>query len=320
MDWADPIVTPDNRLIFANDRPNAQVVVLDTAKQEIVKRIEVGPRPVHIFNPLRGNEIWTHSDEEGAFYVIDSRSLEVTGVVVAALKGTGHGKLLFHQALGNKAYATNVMDPEVFVIDLQAKRVTGTIPVCDGQGGTHAKAYSPISRQAYFECTVGGKTVVVDTATDTVAKYVEGGGYLQSSPDDKLVVILDKRNSRIQVVDATRGSELVASIPVEGGADSIGFFEQGGKLYGFTANTLTPDSALVDFGEMKVAKRVAAGDIVRPEGAGSLHRHGEVDDGYFFTAASADGVVAIIDTGRQSLHAAVPVPGASQVAYVGARR
>jgi hypothetical protein len=100
----------------------------------------------------------------------------------------------------------------------------------------------------------------------------------------------------------------------------VGLFEDGGKLYAFTANTQTPDTALVDLQDMKVVKRVAAGDIKRPEGATTLHRHGEVDGGYFFTAASADGVLTIVDTKTQTLHAAVPVAEANQVAYVGARR
>ncbi|HEY7063441.1 MAG TPA: YncE family protein [Chloroflexota bacterium] len=319
-DFADPIVTPDNRWLLVNDQANAQVVVIDTAKQEIAKRIDVGPRPVHIFNPLKSNEIWTHSDEEGAFYVIDTNTMEVTARVVAARDNTGHGKLIDHPTLGSKAYATNVTSPDVWIVDLQGKQVTGSIPVCDGQGGTHAKAYSSVSRHAYFECTATGKTMVIDTGTDTVLKQLDGSGYLQTSPDEKYVVVLDKRNSRIQLIDASKGSEIAASIPVEGGADSLGFFEDGGRLYAFTANTLAPDAALVDFQDMKVVKRVAAGDIVRPEGASTLHRHGETDGNYFLTSASADGVITIIDTGKRTLHAAVPLPSANEVAYVGTRR
>ena len=116
-DFADPIVTPDNRWLLVNDQANAQVIVVDTAKQEIAKRIDVGPRPVHIFNPLKSNEIWTHSDEEGAFYVINTNTMEVTARVVAARDNTGHGKLIDHPTLGSKAYATNVTSPDVWIVD-----------------------------------------------------------------------------------------------------------------------------------------------------------------------------------------------------------
>lgn len=320
IEWGDPVATKDHRLIFVNDRANAQVVVIDTAKQAIVKRIDVGPRPVHIYNPLGGDEIWTHSDEEGAFYVIDAKALEVKGKVVAALKGTGHGKLLYHKELGSKAYATNTNDPAVFVLDLEKKQVTKTIDLCDGKGGTHGKAYSALSKHAYFECSDIGKMAVVDTTTDTLVKYLDGSGQIFTSPDEKLVLVVDKRAGQVHVIDATKGSEIVASIPVEGGPDKVYFHQQGGKLVAFTANTLTPDVAVLDLQAMKLVKRIAAGDIKRPEGARFFHRGGEMGGGFFFTPASGDGVVAIIDATGLRLHAAVPVKDVAQVAYVGAGR
>jgi YVTN family beta-propeller protein len=320
VEWADPILSPDGRLVFVNDRANAKVIVIDAEEHEVIKKIPVGPRPVHIYNPLHGNEIWTHSDEEGAFYVIDTNSIEVTSRVVAALNNTGHGKLRYHETLGNKAYATNSNDPAVFVINLQNKSVTKTIKLCEteeGTGGTHGKAYSPYSKHAYFECSRTGKTAVLDTTTDTLVKYLDGSGQLFETPDERFVVIMDKRNSKVHVIDATRGSEIIASIPVEGGADKIYFHEKDGRLYGFTANTLTPDSAVIDFQEMKVVKRIAAGDIERPEGAAFLHRGGDSGGGFFFTEASGDGVVAIIDVESQTLHAAVPLKKVDHVMYVG---
>ncbi len=318
--WTDAVPAADNRLVFANDTSNNRVYVIDTEQQDIVKAIEVGDRPVHMFNPLQGDEIWTHSDGEGAFYVLNVRTLETTARVVAASTNAGHGKLHYHKSLGKKAYATNTNDPAVFVIDLDKKEVTKTIEIGEGKAGTHGKAYSPHSGHAYFECTGFGKTAVVDATTDTVVKYLDVQGQLFESPDEKLVVVMDKNNDQVHVIDATGGSNIIASIPVAGGPDQICLHEQDGRLYGFTANTLTPDSAVVDFQEMRVIKRVAAGDIKRPEGARFFHRGGELGGGFFFTPAEEDGVVAIIDVKRQTLHAAVRVEGTTKVAYVGVRR
>ena len=322
LDWSDAIVTNDNRFIFANERANAQVVVIDTQEQEIVNRIDVGPRPTHSYNPLHGDEIWTHSDEEGAFYVIDVNTQEVTDKVVAALNDTGHGKLRYHEALGDKSYATNTNDPAAFVIDRGLKEVIKTIELCatdEGTGGTHGKAYSPHSGHAYFECSRTGQTAVVDTATDTVLKYLDGRGQLFESPDDKLVVMVDKRNNQLNVIDATKDSEVVASIPVEGGPDKIYFYQESGKIFGFTANTQTNDTTVIDFEEMKVVKQIAAGDIARPDGAKRFHRGGLIGGDFFFTPAGGDGVVAIIDAKGLILHAAVPVEDVIRVAYVGSR-
>jgi hypothetical protein len=76
--------------------------------------LDVGERPVHLWNPNHGSEIWTHADGLGAFYVIDQTSLAVSDPVVAALNDTGHGKLLYAEELGSKYYATNTNDPGGF--------------------------------------------------------------------------------------------------------------------------------------------------------------------------------------------------------------
>jgi DNA-binding beta-propeller fold protein YncE len=321
VNWGDPIVSPDQRLLFANDQTNSQVVVVDTARQTIVKRLDVGPRPNHIYNPLHGNEIWTHSDEEGAFYVIDINRLEVVAKVVAALQGTGHGKLLYHPQLGSKAYATNTNDAAVFAIDLETKQMTKVVEVCrteDGTGGTHGKAYAAPSGHAYFQCSRGLRTtVVLDPTTDTIVKELEGNGQIFTTPDERLAVVVDKGANRLLVIDATKGSEFVATIPAEGGPDKISFYQDGDKLYGITANTLTPDVTVVDLREMAVVTRIPAGDIKRPEGARNLHRGGEVANGYYFTPASGDGALAVIDLRSLSLHGMVPVPEADDVAFVG---
>lgn len=317
VDWADARVIPEQQRIFANDRAGAQVVVIDTETHTIETMLDVGPRPVHAYAPRGGSEIWTHSDEEGAFYIIDAETLEVPARVVAALQDTGHGKLLYHPNLGNKAYATNTNDPAVFVIDLESREMIEVVELCEGEGGTHAKAYTAGNGFAYFECSALGQTAVVDTETDTLAGYLDGAGQLFESPDGSFAVIMNKAQNLVQVIDGENEPTIMAEIAVEGGADQIAFYAHDDSFLGFTANTQSPDSAIIDFSTMTLHKKVAAGDILRPEGALFLHRSGIVGGRYFITPASGDGVVAIIDAEQQSLHAAVPVGvGVNQVAYV----
>ena len=59
------------------------------------------------------------------------------------------------------------------------------------------------------------------------------------------------------------------------------------------------------------------GDIERHENIHSLHRGGVIVGGFFFTPASGDGVVAMINAEKQTLHAVVRVEGTTHVAYVG---
>lgn len=316
VSWADPILTPDGKYVLVNDRDNAHVIVIDTHEQEIIKRIDVGPRPVHIYNPNHGNEIWTHSDSEGAFYVIDTKTLEVTDVVLAAKNATlgGHGKLLYSGALGSKSAATNTNDNGIHLIDRDAMETYGFVETCVN-GGTHGKAFSSASNHMYIECGSDGKTVVVDAQTDTVVSTIDGSGQIFELPEKNLIIIVAKKNNQLVIVDSTT-DEVVATIPVEGGPDKILFHKSNGKIYGFTTNTLTPDTAVIDFDTMQVVKTIPAGDIARPEGALFFHRGGDVGDKFFFTPANGDNLVSIIDAENLELHAQIPLEGPHGLIFV----
>ena len=295
------------RLLFVVDRANAQIVVVDTEKLEAVKTIDVGQRPVHIYNPFKKDEIWVHADGEGTWYVIDGKTLEVTAKIAKPFANPGHGKLLYHKDLGTKAYVTDVNNTTITVIDLEQKSVIKTFELCEGKPGTHYAVYSTVTKRAYFECFGIGKTAIVDPTTDTVLGYLEGSGSTKILEKEKLLLIMQKRNNQLTIVDLAQQETVKGTIPIEGGPDQIYVVKQDGKLLGFVTTTLTPEVVIVDLDAMKVVKRVAAGDIERPEGARTLHRGGVIGHDYFYTPASADGVVAIIDIKRQTLHAAVPV-------------
>ncbi|WP_394295600.1 YncE family protein [Natrialba asiatica] len=88
-------------------------------------------------------------------------------------------------------------------------------------------------------------------------------------------------------------------------------------LYGFTANTTTPEAAVIDIDDLSVVGRIDAGSIEQPADAHSLHRSAVSGDGYFFTPADADGTVAVIDMAARELIEHVPVEeGVGAVQYV----
>lgn len=98
----DAFPSPNNRRLFVNDGANAQVLVIDTEQQQIETRLDVGPGATHIYQPLE-NELWTHSDEEGAFYVIDINELTEMDKAVAAQENTAYRKLADHEQRGTTA-------------------------------------------------------------------------------------------------------------------------------------------------------------------------------------------------------------------------
>jgi hypothetical protein len=57
-------------------------------------------------------------------------------------------------------------------------------------------------------------------------------------------------------------------MPVLPGPDKVSFAETNGKILGFTASTLGPETAIVDMQSLSLVKRVPSGDIKRPQGPG----------------------------------------------------
>ncbi|MFC6904922.1 hypothetical protein [Halalkalicoccus tibetensis] len=309
-EWGDPRITRGGSRILVNEGTAAQVVVIDTEARKVASEVDVGPDPTHIYNPVEG-EVWSHSDAEGAFYVIDTEELEVVDVVEAGLESEGHGKLLSHPDLDSKAYAMNVNDAAGLVIDLEARERVEEF-LLEGEGGTHYKAYAPESGLAYFQrAGEPDGTDVIDTATDEVVDRLELSGGMYLSPDEELLGLLDEEG--VHFIDATsEESEIVASIELEGEPGALRYHEGDDGRYGFTTNTTTPDVSVLDLEGFEEVERIETGET---EGE---YRAGVASGGYFATTADADGTVAIVDMDARELAAEVEVSeGVDTLQFVG---
>ncbi|GAB6880676.1 hypothetical protein JCM17823_29500 [Halorubrum gandharaense] len=298
--------------VYACDGSRAQAVVLDPATMTVEARIDVGPDPVHMFEPRPG-EAWVHSDDEGRFHVIDAAERTVVDTVDSGLDEGGHGKLVTHESLDGAAYGTNVTSAAATTIDVDAREQTGHVELCDG-AGTHYGAYSPWNGHAYFECT-DGRLAIVDTETDERLDAREYGGGLYVGAE--LLGIVD--GNTVHFLDATSADdERVASVELdEGGPDTLGFHEADGTTYAFAANTGTPDVTVIDVDAETIVDRIGAGDIERPDDADHLHRAATTGDGYYATPADADGVLAVIDmAARERVALAEVGEGVDTVTYL----
>ena len=308
-EWGDPRITQDHSQIFVNEQTAAQVVVVDTEAREIAGEVDVGPDPTHVYNPVEG-EIWSHSDAEGSFYVIDTESLEVIDIVEAGLEGEGHGKLLAHPDLDPKAYAMNVVSAAGLVIDLEAHERTEEFEL-EGEGGTHYKAYAPQTGLAYFERSGDpGGTAVIDTGEDEVVDTLDFGGGMYLSPNEELLGVLD--GETIHFIDATsEESEVTETIEVDGEPAALRYHEGEDGLIGFTANAETPDVSVLDLESFEEVDRIETGEV---EGE---YRAGVTGGGYFITTADADGTVATVEMDSQELSEIEVAEGVDTVQYVG---
>lgn len=79
----------------------------------------------------------------------------------------------------------------------------------------------------------------------------------------------------IHFIDVTdRDSERLASIPADGGPDSLQYYDQNGTLYGFAANTTSPDVSVFDLESFEEMDAGMGGDILVDPLAGVRHGGG----------------------------------------------
>lgn len=297
--WGDGVVTADNSMILVNEQTKNEVVVFDTNTRQIIKNIPVGQRPVHMYNPHYGNEVWTHADGEGRFYVINTDSLTVTHIVDASLVNppAGHGKLLWAPELGSKAYATNTGDRAVHIIDIENHESTGSIAVCQG---THGTSYSQLSGFAYFACGGVSTISVVDPDTDTFVKNLTGvGSQVWPGAHEPIMhhrepLMLSGHSSGVKVIDVMT-NEIVRTINATG----LGHMEQhqaaDGKTYYLAPHNEEPVVYVLDPANETPVKKIYMGAW---EPADAAAQHGTsltASDRYLFVARETDGVVSVID-------------------------
>jgi hypothetical protein len=320
--WGDGVSTLDGNYVFINETAKAQVYVFDTAKQDLARAIDVGAKPAHLYLVNGGTEVWTHSDTEGAFYIIDVKRLAVTGKVVASTNGTGHGALVHADSLGTKYYATNILEPAVFVIDGKTRTVTKRIDLCqgtNGTGGTHGDGYSSANKTAYFQCTGAvTKTAAVDTTTDTVAGYLDTNGDLFMSPGDRYAVVANGAANRVDVIDGSTKPETITPIPIPNQPDKVYYATVNGRLLAFVDDLKAPDAEVIDMQTFKVVKSIPGTPLATPLGTGRLLvRNSSIGGGYYFTVVGDEQQLNIIDVNTLAMVGSVEVPGATQVIFAG---
>ena len=301
--WADPQITHDYGQIFVVEESLSQVHVIDTETRTHETAIDVGPGINHIYHPV-DDEIWVHADDEGAFYVIDVDALDVSEIVESGLDSEGHGKLLYHEAMGDTGYATNVNDPGIPVIDLEAYERTAFVEFGEA-GGTHYKAYGPRNGLAYVEY-VGGTTVVDTETVDIVDELDFTGGMFLSPGEDRLAIVDDE----VYFVDVTsENSDVLGSLAIDGGPSTVRFEPEGETA--FVANAESDDVVVIDVEELEEVDRLEAGEI---DGRNRMAVSG---DDYFITPADADESVAVIDMTAQHVELIEVGGSVDTVQYVG---
>jgi hypothetical protein len=343
-EWGDALPSSDAGRIFANAASVDRVAVFDVKRRSLEALLDVGARPLHLFNPNHGSEMWSHADGEGAFYALDQATLAVSEPVVAARAGTGHGKLLYAEALGTDYYATNTNDPGLFPIDGATRTVGDLIALCGVPceddpatpedealltcGGTHDKGYNPARNYVFAECSgaARGHYAFVDASSNTVARdLVPMNGAISHSPGWEYVLIIDARaeGDQIQIWDTAAAEH--DGIAFDATATLAGSPSARGTQYHRNANgeweAWIPQNEGTQVGVLNLStmslELVEIGAVTPPPGAGHFNRVSGLGGGHFYSFN--DQGVVLVDLATREVTQGPAVPGElSRIAFIDA--
>lgn len=338
--WGDAIVSSDGARVFVNATNIDRVAVFEVATRSLEAVLDGGGRPVHIYSPNHGTEIWTHADAEGAFHVFDQTSLASTGPIVAALEATGHGKLLYSGALGTKYYATNTNDPGAFVLDGDAKSDGTYLQLCaqpceddpetpedeseDLCGGTHDKAFNPTMNWAIFQCSgaTGDHYAFVDAATDAVVHdLVPMAGGVANTPGYEYTLLLHA-DMGVQIwdtqADGHDGLEFDAVVAVADRPSDRGteFRQLGDGAWEAWVPQNEGRHVVVINLATRETEEIDIGTVTVPDGVGHFARRSAIGGGWFFNF-NGDGAV-LVDVETHGVVQGPSIPFTSRIAFVDA--
>jgi YVTN family beta-propeller protein len=141
------------------------VFVIDPTTQSIVKKIEVGGRPLDIALTPDGRSLYVANFDLDEVEQIDTQS----DSVVARIPNVGNARGIAVTGDGKIAFVTNVRSSTVTVIDLASRAIVKTIAV--GRMPTSI-ALSVDKKYAYVSCQGNESLAVIDVRTHELLRSV----------------------------------------------------------------------------------------------------------------------------------------------------
>lgn len=217
LDLGDPphelAVSPDHKTAYVplygdgvygnNPHPDHRIVVIDLAKQEVVRTIDVSPNVApHGLQVDDSGTLYATCDLSRTLLVIDPGTGEIEQTI--DVEGTGHWATVLSD--GSKAYVANKNDrPFVSVVDLKKRRMIGRIPMPNGTQGITS---SPDGTRVIAIDLREPKFYVIDTKTDEIIETVDvarnsiGPFRARYSPDGATLITVNHVDSLANIYDA----------------------------------------------------------------------------------------------------------------------
>lgn len=199
----------DLYLASDNETQYGYVTVVDAVQQKVAARVRVGGRPVHAYSINQTNTVWSHSDAEGAFYVIavnNSQNVTVATTVQSYVDVPAHGKLVVNDALYPIGYGTNVGEQIISKFSLaNATRIghfqyNTSLSNSSSCVGTHTIVYSRVNKHLLIECVDGSGVLEWNTANDSYVALHNITGVVTGAPADDMIFVGSNTDSRATMI------------------------------------------------------------------------------------------------------------------------
>jgi YVTN family beta-propeller protein len=231
------------------------VRVIDIGQRKIVGTVDLekAVRPhCAVFGPKDGL-LYVTTELLNSVTIIDPATLKVVGSVPT---GQSESHMLAINSVGTRGYTANVGPGTVSVLDLKARKVLTTIPVCQT---TQRISISPDDRWVFTADQVKPQLAVIDTATNGVRNWIPlpGIGYgTAPSPDGRWLVVALFKINQVALVDL--GTMKVArTIEVPKAPQEVLVRPDG--AFAYVSCDASRQVAVIDLKNWKIDKLIEAG-------------------------------------------------------------
>ena len=185
-----------------------------------------------------------------------------------------HGVKVNHR--GNRTYVSCMHSDEILELDVATLAISRRARTGGGQGSPTVVSGAPDDKRLYVACNYGNTLQVWDAATLKSVKEIpvgKGAYNVEPSPDGKLVVVTNKKDQSVSIIDATRLVE-VARVPTSKKVVHGVAYSPDSRLAYVSCESVGADPGAVDVIDLHTRARVATVAVPgQPTGIATVALH-----------------------------------------------
>lgn len=264
-DWA---LTPDRRHLIVTETTAGRVAIIDGAVWRVLGEVPL-PGAARVVLAPDSLQPWIGYTATAGNDGVALLDLATRAIDARLSTGVGPHDLAFAEG-GRFLLVTNHGGATVSVIDVAARRVTGTVAI---DGHPVSIAYGPLAWLTYV-ASDNGTITAIDAASRTVVATIRtdpGIAALRFTADGRHALVTSRDTGRVLVIDSA-SNEVVQTVAVGGEPDQIVFSDQLAYIRRRRSDTVAalPLSQIGKPGQPIAPANVSAGQFAMGAGSGSV--------------------------------------------------